>query len=775
MFLRVKSIIFFIFIISYISINAQKHAIDSLNDIILKNNKDTNQVNSLLELANLYQRIDLDSAIEFSNNALRISNVIDFFKGSALAYRQIGILYYIKGDYEKSQNNLYLSLNSWKKAKDDWGIGRAYMNIGIIQKNLGEYNKALENYIKSSEIQKRINDVDGLGRSYNNIVNIYVELGDFENGLDYSFKSLQIHEKLNNETEIAVTYNNIGNIYHAQEIEDKAIEYFEKSLKINKKIKDDKGIADNYNNLAEVYSNIAENDTTSNLIKTEYLNKVLEYLNKSLSLYEKIGFKKGVALSYNNIGDVNLQLGNYKNVLHNYQKSLIARKEMGDKNGMIISLSRKGAYFDSIHDYNLAIRYFKMALNYAEEIGSPERKMQVAEGLSFSYAKINKFKLAYKYHVIYKKMNDKIISEGNIKKSARQEFRYKLNKKEKAMELEQQRRDVLADEELKRQELITKGAFAGIALMVALAFFIFRSYRIKQKANIILEKQHNQISQQNEELKQLNEEITAQRELVAQQRDIAVHARKEVMDSIQYAQRIQKAVLPKREMFVDLIPDYFILFKPRDIVSGDFFWMKRLEKHIIITAADCTGHGVPGAFLSLLGVSFLNEIVTENFVSAGNILDQLRDRIIDALHQSWDNNESKDGMDISLAVINIETKELQFAGAYNPIYHIRNNELSEIKGDKMPIGIHIKEAKPFRNSTIQLKEDDTIYLFSDGFSDQFGGERGSKFKSINFKRLLLSVQDKKMSDQKEALNDSFTNWKGELKQLDDIIVIGIRF
>ena len=774
MFLR-KSIIFFIFIISYININAQQHSIDSLNDIILKNSKDTNQVNSLLELAKLYQRIDLDSAMEFSNKALIISNVIKFLKGSALAYRQIGILFYIKGDYDKSQKNLYLSLDSWKKAKDDWGIGRAYMNIGIIQKNLGEYPKALENYIKSSEIQKKINDVDGLARCYNNIVNIYLELGDFEGSLDYSFKSLEIHEELNNKTEIAITYNNIGNIYAAQEISEKAIEYFELSLDINKKIENDKGIADNYNNLAEVYSNIAENDTISEVLQKEYLEIVLNYLKKSLPLYEKIGFKKGVALSYTNIGDVNLALGNYKNVLQNYQKSLIAHEEMGDKNGIINSLSRKGAYFDSIQNYNLAIRYFEMARIHAEELGSPEKMMDVAEGLSFSYAKKGKYKLAYKYHVIFKEMNDKIISEGNIKKSTQQEFRYKLNKKEKAMELEQQKKDILAAEELNRQELITKGAFFGIALMVALAFFIFRGYRIKQKANVKLEEQHNQILQKNEELKQLNEEITAQREQVAKQRDIAVQARKEVMDSIQYAQRIQKAVLPKREMFVDLIPDYFIFFKPRDIVSGDFFWMKRLEKHIVITAADCTGHGVPGAFLSLLGVSFLNEIVTENFGSAGNILDQLRTRIIDALHQSWDNDESKDGMDISLAVINTETKELEFAGAYNPIYHIRDNELTEIKGDKMPIGIHIKEAKPFKNSTIQIKEEDTIYLFSDGFSDQFGGERGGKFKAINFKKLLLSVQDKKMNEQKNALNETFTSWKGELKQLDDIIVIGIRF
>ncbi|MBN1250992.1 MAG: tetratricopeptide repeat protein [Bacteroidales bacterium] len=775
MLFKIKSILIFILTLNFYSAYTQENVIDSLKLEISKQTKDTNQVNSLLELAKQYQRIDLDSAMEFSNNALTISKILKFHKGSANAYRQIGILFYIKGDYEKAMNNLMLSLESWQNAGDNWGIARAYMNIGIIQKNLGEYNKALENYIKSSIIQKEINDVDGLARSYNNIVNIYLELGDFESSLDFSFKSLQIHEELKNEIEIAVTYNNIGNIYHAQEIENKAIEYFNLALEINKKINDKKGIADNYNNLAEVYSKMSENDTITAIKRKEYTTKVLDYLNKSLPLYEEIGFKKGVALSYTNIGDAYLQLGNYEKVLINYQKSLLANEEMGDKNGIIISLSRKGAYFDSIQDYGLAVRYFEMAKKFAEEIGSPERIMDVAEGLSFSYANIGKYKLAYQYHVLFKKMNDKIISEGNIKSSTQKEFRYRLNKKQKEMELEQQRRDMLATEELKRQSLITKGAVLGLALMFALAFFIFRSYRIKQKANIKLEAQHIEISQKNEELKQLNEEITSQREMVSQQRDIAVQARKEVMDSIQYAQRIQNAVLPRREMFTDLIPDYFIFFKPRDIVSGDFFWMKRLENHIVIAAADCTGHGVPGAFLSLLGVSFLNEIVTDNFYTASDILDSLRNRIIEALHQTWKDDEAKDGMDISLAVINTKTKELQFSGAYNPIYHIRNNELTEIKGDKMPIGIHIKEPKSFSNSTIQLQENDTIYLFSDGYADQFGGPKGGKYKYLNFKNLILSAQDKTMKEQKNILNQAFNDWKGDLKQLDDIIVIGMKF
>jgi len=273
----------------------------------------------------------------------------------------------------------------------------------------------------------------------------------------------------------------------------------------------------------------------------------------------------------------------------------------------------------------------------------------------------------------------------------------------------------------------------------------------------------------------LNEEITAQREMVEVQRDIAVQKEREITSSIQYAKRIQKAVLPHQKMFVDVIPDYFIYFKPRDIVSGDFYWMKQVEKHIVVAAADCTGHGVPGAFMSLLAISFLNEIVTDHFVKADEILNSLRMRIIEALHQTGKDEEAKDGLDISLCVINIESNEIQFAGAYNPLYLIRDNELVEYKGDKMPIGIHIKEPEPFKAHNFKLNKNDLIYLFSDGYIDQFGGESGSKFKNKQFKELLLSIKQEPMNVQKDIINDTYNTWRGELKQLDDILIIGMKF
>ena len=261
--------------------------------------------------------------------------------------------------------------------------------------------------------------------------------------------------------------------------------------------------------------------------------------------------------------------------------------------------------------------------------------------------------------------------------------------------------------------------------------------------------------------------------------------KKEITDSIIYAKRIQSAALPPEELIQQHLPEHFVLFKPRDIVSGDFYWMKQINKYTVITAADCTGHGVPGAFMSMLGMALLNEIVRDKSVTYANqVLNKLRAEIKLALRQTGKEGEAKDGMDIALCVIDKESMKLQYAGAYNPLYLFRKTsdklELIETKADKMPIGIHMKE-KPFTNHEIDIQENDIIYIFSDGFIDQFGGNNdetikkgGVKFKSKRFKKLLEDINDKEMSEQKEILNNTIEQWKGSNDQVDDILVIGIK-
>ena len=316
--------------------------------------------------------------------------------------------------------------------------------------------------------------------------------------------------------------------------------------------------------------------------------------------------------------------------------------------------------------------------------------------------------------------------------------------------------------------------FRIIAILIII-FLINLLYKLRlrqvQRQKKILEEQ---VRERTVDLENANEEIQAQRDLAENQRDQITIQKKEITDSIQYAERIQRSLLPSASKVENDLADYFVLFKPRDIVSGDFYWTTDLDQYLILVAADCTGHGVPGAFMSMLGISFLNEIVNKNHIhESDQILNMLRTHIIEALQQKGGIGEAKDGMDMAICVINKQTQTMQFSGANNPLYFIRNGDLEHFKGDKMPVAIHVK-MQPFQKHEIQLKKDDTFYLFSDGFVDQFGGPAGGKFKYKPFRDLLLEIHRKPMQDQKEILDQTFEEWKGNFEQIDDVVILGCR-
>ncbi|NOZ34141.1 MAG: SpoIIE family protein phosphatase [Chlorobi bacterium] len=273
--------------------------------------------------------------------------------------------------------------------------------------------------------------------------------------------------------------------------------------------------------------------------------------------------------------------------------------------------------------------------------------------------------------------------------------------------------------------------------------------------------------------KLLEQKINERTKTIEEQRNQIAKSHKSIKDSIVYAKRIQQAMMPSKNILDKSLKDYFVFFKPRDIVSGDFYWIKQIREYTVYAVGDCTGHGVPGAMLSMLGISFLSEIVTKvRFDTPDEFLNRLRKKIKSSLNQTSAGIESKDGMDIALCIIDNEGMQLQFAGAFNPAYIIREGELTELKANRNPIGIHHKET-PFQYQKFELKKNDMIYTFSDGYSDQFG-HNNQKFNKHNFKKLLLKIYNKPMSEQKEILKEILTKWKGEFEQTDDIIVMGVR-
>jgi serine phosphatase RsbU (regulator of sigma subunit) len=336
----------------------------------------------------------------------------------------------------------------------------------------------------------------------------------------------------------------------------------------------------------------------------------------------------------------------------------------------------------------------------------------------------------------------------------------------------------------------------------------------KKKANHLLAQQNIEIRTQKEEISTQRDEIRAQRDTVTLQKDHIEEIHKKITDSINYAKRIQEAVLPMSDTARSILGEHFILFKPKDIVSGDFYWATQINEWLIVTVADCTGHGVPGAFMSMLGISFLNEIVRKKEITKSNqVLNELRKEVINALQQRGVQSEQKDGMDIVLIAINKTTMQCQFSGANNPLYVVKkfenlkmcqfeneqsssnqpinpstyqpNNpstnqstnqstyQLYELKGDKMPVAIH-PVMNDFTYNEFQLEQGDILYLFSDGYADQFGGEQGKKFLYKRFKELIITNAGKPMNEQKQALDNSIIQWIGNGEQTDDITVVGIK-
>lgn len=296
-------------------------------------------------------------------------------------------------------------------------------------------------------------------------------------------------------------------------------------------------------------------------------------------------------------------------------------------------------------------------------------------------------------------------------------------------------------------------AYIAYALILAgVVYLIVRIYTRHLRA--IIRERTAEIVEQKEEIEEKNREIT---------------------DSIHYASRIQAAVLPPGDYINEILPARFILYLPRDIVSGDFYWITKSNGKIITVAADCTGHGVPGAFMSMLGVAFLNEIVSkQSQLRANDLLNELRGHVIKSLRQTGKEGESKDGMDIALCIIDFEKMQLEYAGANNPLFLVRDEKLEVFKPDKMPIGIHERANQPFKMHQKILKKGDILYTFSDGFVDQFGGPKGKKYMITRFKELLLQIHQKDLEDQKEILMNTFIEWMGNAPQIDDVLVMGVR-
>lgn len=559
----------------------------------------------------------------------------------------------------------------------------------------------------------------------------HINLSNYSEALKHTFNGIKICEENGDSLELANLLNNVGRIYNrvANKTDD-AKDYFMKSLEIRKKIKDSIGMASCYNNIGIVYMMKAEYDTG------------MTYWGNSLKIKLALGDSIGASTTMNNMAMYYRDIGETKKALDFFNDVLRIRKNINDNAGISLAYQNLGELYFKLGETEKGINYYLKALEEAKLSKSKQLISFIHQTLANAYYNNKNYKLAYDNFIEHSLLEDSIFSEKTVKNIDELESKYQNEKKALLIENLEKEKKV----QLEKQNIIILSSGLGFLSMLIIVLIISKNYRQKKKDHAIISEQKNILSEKN----------------------------KEITDSITYARRLQEAILPPNELIKEKLPDSFIFFKPKDVVSGDFYWLEHKNNTVFFAVADCTGHGVPGAMVSVVCSNALNRAVKEfELINPAKILDKVRELVIETFEKSIE--DVKDGMDIALCSFDTKTNELQYAGANNPLWIIKQNskEIEEIKANKQPIGI-FHDFVPFTNHQVQLTKGDKIYLFSDGYPDQFGGEKGKKMMYKPFKNILTENSDLEMSQQKEILAQEFENWKGKMDQIDDVCVFGIK-
>lgn len=603
-------------------------------------------------------------------------------------------------------------------------------------------NKAIEYAQEGLKLTKQYNNLKAEAKCYNNLGSAYQSKGEYENAMNAYLKAMELYEKTNDESGRANEYSNIGFIFRQQQNYSKAIEFHQKALQLYEKTKDESGAAGCIVNIGNVYYN-----------KGVYDSAIVQY-KKSLEIYQHLNDRESIATIENNIGAIYFEKADYTTANEYFLRSYVIREQSQNKYEMATSLNNIGEVFGKQGNNAKAIEYCLKSLVVASAIGAKDIMVYNYENLAGLYAGTGNFREAYKYQQLNSGIKDSILNVENNKQINELSVKYETEKKEAE--------NKILRTEGERQRAVNLSITVGLAGVVILAFFIFRSYREKKKAN--------------EQLEYQNEEIKSQKNIIEEKNRIVEEKNKDITDSIRYAKRLQSAILKPEENLSSCFDDGFIFFRPKDIVSGDFYWFEKFGDLSLVAAADCTGHGVPGAFMSIIGCNLLSQSVNEYAITQpASILNSVNKGLSKVLQQKNDKTYVTDGMDIALCAFNPQKMVVEYAGAYNPLWLVRKGNVEEFKGDKFPVGAFVdKEVRIFQNQEIPVMKGDMIYLFSDGFADQFGGGEGKKFKYKQLKNMLAEISTKSGAEQKAILEKTFTEWMGKLAQVDDVLVIGVR-
>jgi serine phosphatase RsbU (regulator of sigma subunit)/tetratricopeptide (TPR) repeat protein len=560
--------------------------------------------------------------------------------------------------------------------------------------------------------------------------NSYFDKGNYGKALESYIGADKIYEILRDENGIIQVAMNMGLVYDEQNLFDKALEQYNIVLIRAKALGNKKSYADCLNLLGGLYYQ-----------KDDF--KALKYWEEALEIYKVINDTDGIMTCLGNIAVIYQERGNYDKALSNLKIYLSYRKKAQDKKGIVAAFHNIALVYKDKKDYPNAISYLDSCVFIGKKISDFGDLIETYHTLHEIYRDQNKLDKALKYYELSAMAKDSLQSQTQNNQLIEMSTKYGTEKKETENKLLNQQIE-LKNVESSRQQIAIILIVIILGIVGFVVFILIRQNRIKQKVNSELAEKNHIIEEQH----------------------------KDITDSIQYSKRIQEAIMPPIHLWETTLPDSFLLYKPKDVLSGDFYWMEKTKDAIYFAACDCTGHGVPGAMVSVICSTALNRAVKEfGLKDTGQILNKVRELVLETFEKSEDNVQ--DGMDISLCSLNTKTLSLTWSGANNPLWYLDKGEPKEITATKQPIG-KVDNPVPFATHTIQLNKNDIIYVFTDGYADQFGGPKGKKFKYKQLKELLVNNANKTMKEQRESLLNAFENWKGNLEQVDDVCVIGVR-
>ncbi|HAA01719.1 MAG TPA: hypothetical protein DCD96_08720 [Flavobacteriales bacterium] len=634
--------------------------------------------------------------------------------------------------YKRSINYHHRSLVAFLEPHEMEELARVYLRLGLNYKNAGQIHDAKLEYEKALFLFEYLQSRVGVAECVNNIGLVYYQLGELGTTLNYLYRSLYLLESAGELKNSAYCYLNIASVQEEMGEDERALESYLACLALLEEINDPLGLSYVHNNLSYLYC------------KMKAFQQAIEHAARSYSYAEQNGDKRSMSYSLANMGTVYLDLGDHDRAIEYFEKGLQLREELGDAAGIVYAYDNIAEVYRDRGEFSKAIELGEKAYKKAVELGYPEIMSRTSKIMYMIYEKKGDPAKAFPFYKMHITMRDSLQNQKNRDNALRQEMLMNFGKRETEFKKEQEAQQLLHAEESKRQRLILSGVVVLLVIIALSAWMFYNRFKVSQQQKKEIERQKLLVDEKN----------------------------REILDSINYAKRLQQAILPPVNDFSRLLGDAFVLYLPKDIVAGDFYFLETKEEEVLFAAADCTGHGVPGAMVSVVCANALNRVVKElGETDPGIVLDETA-RLVEATF-SKNQGDVWDGMDISLCSWRKGDSILKWAGANNGIWIFRENEIIEVKPDKQPIG-KFQGRKSFLSHQIEIRKNDIIVLFTDGFADQFGGPGGKKMKYKNVQKSISANLHLSMNELGEKLNQEFFQWKGDLEQIDDVTMIGIR-